>query len=758
VVQGGLGTESSGRSTERLNLLGRLGRGAARRRWWVIGVWLLAIFGVVVANQRVGGQFRDTFSIPGTDSQRAVDLLDRRFPEQNLPTASLVVVTRSGALPATVTADLAAAVAKLPEVASVAKPEVSKSGDIATLTVTYSQAIGTLGEDTFDRLDDAAQGVVRSEPDVRIEYGGAIADTFDHQSSASDYSEEIGLAAALVIMVVSFGAFVAALLPLAIALVGVAVARTLLQLLAGVFTIGTVAPLLGSMIGLGVGIDYSLFIVTRYRQNRAAGYDVGASIGRAMATSGAAVLFAGMTVCLALAGLAFTGIPYVAMLGFSAGLFVAVMVVAALTLLPALIGVSGGRIKPRDVSASTFWRRWSHGVARRPWTCVIVSVIVLLTLAAPVLSMQLGFADDGDDPKSLTMRRAYDLIAEGFGPGANGPLLVAVSLPKPTPAAVGGELEAAETLVQRLGAEPGVVSVTGPIPNRALDAAVILVQPRGAPNAASTQELVRRLRVDVIPDATRATPLAGEVFVGGETAELIDLTDRVNSRLIWCIGFVVMAAFVLLLIVFRSVFVPLKAAVMNLLSIGAAYGVVVAVFQWGWGRSLIGLHQEVPIESFVPLMMFAILFGLSMDYEVFLLSRIREEFVRTGDNRESVATGLTATARVITSAALIMIAVFLSFLASDQPVVKMMGLGLAVAVLVDATLVRLVLVPATMELLGKANWWFPKVLDRIVPHVNIDAPLSTAVEPPEASSGQGEERPSAPGELAPPPDREPVRR
>jgi RND superfamily putative drug exporter len=349
------------------------------------------------------------------------------------------------------------------------------------------------------------------------------------------------------------------------------------------------------------------------------------------------------------------------------------------------------------------------------------------------------------------MRRAYDLVAEGFGPGANGPLLVTVALRKPSTVTEDTELADVQALVARLQAEPGVVAVTGPLPNRQLDAAVVIVQPRGAPNAESTQRLVRRLRDDVIPEATGSTELAGRVNVGGETAELIDLTDRIDARLYLCIAFVVAGAFILLMIVFRSILVPLKAAIMNLLSIGAAYGVVVAVFQWGWGRGLIGLEDAVPIEAFVPLMMFAILFGLSMDYEVFLLSRIREEYVRTGDNRESVATGLTTTARVITSAALIMISVFLSFVASDQPVVKMLGLGLAVAVAVDATIVRLVLVPATMELLGKANWWFPGFLDRIVPRIDVDVP-SPAPVPPAAPATTPGDTPDEP-EPAPEPAR-----
>ena len=405
------------------------------------------------------------------------------------------------------------------------------------------------------------------------------------------------------------------------------------------------------------------------------------------------------------------------MLGFSAALFVAVMVIAALTLLPALLGVLGPhldrlRVLPRRPSADPgtgFWYRWGHEVARRAWWCLGGSLLVLLLLAAPVLHMRLGFATDGDDPTSFTQRRAYDLVTEGFGPGANGPLLIVISVPNPTAATEATDLAALNRLLTSIKATPGIKSVTPPLPNPAKDAAVALAVPVSAPNSPATERIVRNLRRTVIPQAVAGTPLQGNVSVGGQTAELIDLTDRINSKLLLCIGAVVLGAFILLMMVFRSLLVPLKAAVMNLLSIGAAYGVIVAVFQWGWGRGLIGLHQSVPIVAFVPLMMFAILFGLSMDYEVFLLSRIREEYLLSGNNREAVAIGLAKTARVITSAALIMIAVFLSFVASGQPVIKMLGLGLAVAVAVDATLVRLVLVPATMELLGDANWWLPQL-------------------------------------------------
>ena len=719
MVHGGLSSESAGGATERLSLLGRLGRGAARRKWWVLGAWVVAVVAIGIGSTVGGGQLRDTFAIPGTDSQKAVDVLETRFPEQNLPTAQVVLHSSAGALPAALLADTSATVAKLTDVESVSKPRVSTDGATALLTVTYSVPFSDLPKNGFTELQAATAGA--RSTDVSVEYGGQVVDLLDQQSSASDHSDEIGLVVALVIMVLSFGSIIAALLPLLIAILGVGAATGLLHVFAGMFTIGTIAPILGAMIGLGVGIDYSLFIVTRFRQNRADGLDVGPAVSGAIATAGSAVLFAGVTVCIALFGLTLAGVPYVSMLGVSASLFVAVMVIAALTLLPAALAIAGKRVKPRDTAGGRFWRDWAREIAKRPWSCLVASLVVLLVLAAPAIRMQLGFADDGDDPKSQTQRLAYDAIAKGFGAGANGPLLLTVSLPAASATNARADLADVEALVARVEKQPGVTQVTGPVPNQQLDAAVVIVQPDGAPNAASTLALVRDLRNRVIPAATAGTAIAGAVHVGGQTAELIDLTDRINSRLLVCIGFVVLGAFVLLLIVFRSILVPLKAAVMNLLSIGAAYGVLVMVFQWGWGRGLLGLEEAVPIAAFVPLIMFAILFGLSMDYEVFLLSRIREEFLRTGDNRESVAAGVASTARVISSAALIMISVFLSFVASDSPTVKMLGLGLAVAVAVDATIVRLVLVPATMELLGNANWWFPKWLDRIVPHLDVDA-------------------------------------
>jgi RND superfamily putative drug exporter len=757
----------------------------------VLGAWLVVLIALSSASAGVGSPFRDVFTIPGTDAQKAVDLLEEKFPSQNLPTAQIVFTASSGSVEdgaqrAAIEKALATVAAERGVVESVSNPftgpsvlGVSKDGRTAVATVTYADEFSDIPKDAFDDLEAAAAPAQAAG--LTVNFGGPVVDLLNSDSSTTEHADAIGLAFAVVILLFVFGTLVAAALPLTTAIVGVGVATAIITLLATAFTIGTVAPILGTMIGLGVGIDYSLLVVSRFRQDRDEGMDVHDAIGRAIGTAGSASLFAGCCVSVALCGLWFARIPYVSVLGFSAALFVAVMVVAALTLLPALLGLLGPhldrlRVIPRRKHAGAagvaavptattatadatgaqlpaavgagsvpgaqagsgapgeggFWRGWAHGVARHAWWCVVASLVVLLLLAAPVLGMRLGFSDDGDDPTSLTQRRAYDAISDAYGPGANGPLLLAVSLPPPTAANEGPDLAAVEKLLAAVKATPGIASVTPPIPNQAKTAVVALAAPTTAPNVPATEALVRRLRGSVIPDATAGTPIAGDVHIGGETAELIDLTDRINARLVWCIGAVVLGAFVILMMVFRSVLVPLKAAVMNLLSIGAAYGVVVAVFQWGWAKELIGLHQTVPIVAFVPLMMFAILFGLSMDYEVFLLSRIREEYLASGDNREAVASGLAKTARVISSAALIMIAVFLAFVTSPEPTVKMLGLGLAVAVFVDATIVRLLLVPATMELLGKANWWLPRWLDRVLPHLDVEGSPAPAV--PEADA------------------------
>jgi RND superfamily putative drug exporter len=732
VVHRGVGTEPSGgpapvADAPRPRGLERLGRFSARRRWWVLGVWLLIAIALGAAAAPAGKPFRDVFTIPGTDSQAAISVLDQRFPQANLPSAQVVLHDSEGEVPTATVSAASTAIGKLPQVESVSPPKVSANGETVLLTVTYSVAPDEIDLDTIDRLDGAT-AAARADG-LTVAYGGQVIDFVEQQTAPQNHADEIGLLAAVIILLFVFGTVVAAFLPLIVALTGVTIATLILTVVATGVTVGTVAPILGSMIGLGVGIDYSLLIVSRFRQERDGGTPVHDAIGTAIGTAGSASLFAGMCVAIALCGLWFAGVPYVSTLGFSSALFVGVMVLAALTLLPALLGVLGPhinrlRVLPKSKKVKEegtgFWYRWGHEVARRAWLFVVASLIILLALAAPALSMRLGFTTDADAPIGTTQRDAYDLVTAGFGAGENGPLLITVALPTATAANEGPDIAAAEKLLAAIKETKGVASVTPPLPNSARDAAVALATPTAAPNAPSTETLVRTLRDRVIPEATKGTALAGQVHVGGVTAELIDLTDRMNSRLALVIGSVVLGAFILLMMVFRSVLVPLKAAIMNLLSIGAAYGVIVAVFQWGWGKELIGLQETIPIVAFVPVMMFAILFGLSMDYEVFLLSRIREEFDKSGNNREAVAIGLAKTARVITSAALIMIAVFLSFVTSPEPTVKMIGLGLAVAVLVDATVVRLMLVPATMELLGNANWWLPKWLARVLPHINVE--------------------------------------
>jgi RND superfamily putative drug exporter len=510
-------------------------------------------------------------------------------------------------------------------------------------------------------------------------------------------------------------------LPIATAVIGLAAGTGLILIMAAFSNVPEFSTVLASMIGLGVGIDYALLIVTRYRENLRTGVDPAHAVGFATATAGQAVVFAGTTVAIALLGLWISGIAFIGVMATAAAIVVVVAVMAAVTLLPALLGFAGRRIDRLSIRTTrrtstasareSIWARWGREVERHPWRYVAGATLVLLMLAAPLFSIRTGMPDDGTAPTSQTRRRAYDLLSEGFGPGFNGPLLLAVEIDDRT------ALPGLDELASEIRAMDGVAAVSPTQPNPTGDAAIIQVIPMTSPQDQATTELVRRLREETIP---AATPDGTVVHLGGGTATIIDLSDRVTNALPWFIGAVVLVSFLLLVVVFRSILVPLKAAVLNLLSIGAAYGVVVAIFQWGWGRSLLGIDQSIPIVSFVPMMMFAVLFGLSMDYEVFLLSRVREDYLKTGDNVGSVVTGISTTARVITSAALIMIAVFLSFVTEPDPVAQMFGIGLAFAVLIDATLVRIVLVPATMVLLGNANWWLPRWLDRILPRKDLE--------------------------------------
>ncbi len=716
--------------------LDRLGRRAVRHHRWFISVWALAAVGILVLAGALDGQFSDNFRIPRSQSQQALDLLERDFPRAAGDSALVVFESPAGITSSSVEPGVSAAVAalqKLPHVTTVTDPygplgsaTISKNGDIAVVTVQFDTKAQNLPKHLFDQFEAATAPAVKAG--VKVAYGGAVIDYIDQAPQGN--ADLIGLLAAVVILLFAFGSLVAMGLPILTAVFGLVVGISVVHVIASFTEIGTVAPVLATMIGLGVGIDYSLFIVTRYRENLAAGLDVEAAVGRSVATAGSAVLFAGTTVVIAICGLVLSGIPYVARLGYMSGIVVAVMMLAALTLLPAVIGLVGHSIDRWKVPSlvhhpdravregrdpepkGTVWERWATLVARHAWPFAIFAVAVLLAIAWPVLSMRLGESDDGNLPTSTTQRQAYDLVAQGFGPGTNGPLLVVVQLPSP------GDDAVLASVTSALQKTPGIKAVLPAqvSPNGAV--AQIGVLPTTAPDSAQTADLVGTLRGSVLPTAVGTT--GAHAYVGGVTAAFIDIGDRVSSRLPYFIGAVVLLSFILLMLVFHSVLVPLTAAVMNLLSVAAAYGATVAVFQWGWAKGLVGLESTVPIVPFVPMMMFAVLFGLSMDYQVFLLTRVREEYIRTGDTRQGVVLGLARTARVITSAALIMIFVFGAFVLNPTPEVKMFGLGLAFAVLVDATIVRMLLVPSIMEILGDANWWFPKWLG-FLPRLDIDA-------------------------------------
>lgn len=549
---------------------------------------------------------------------------------------------------------------------------------------------------------------------LRIEMGGDLFFVFEEPESG--VGELAGLLVAAVVLLVAFGSVVAMGLPIGTALLGLAVGFSGLSLLAFVMDVPTWAPVIGSMVGVGVGIDYALFVLSRYRDHLARGLDVPEAAGRALASAGQAVLFAGGTVVVSILGLVVAGVPFVTTGGIAVSLIVLVMVAVSLTLLPALLGLAGHRVRGRRATTRARigeerWQRWGEHVTRHPRAYAAAGTAVLLVLTAPVLSMRLGIPDEGALSPDRTERRAYELVAAAFGPGVNGPLVVAVDIT--------GEASVVAPLRRAISADPGVASVAPADVDRAAGVATLVAFPTTGPQDAATAETVSRLRAEVMPRAL--ADISAQAHIGGLTATFLDLGEQVKDRLPRLIAAVVLLSGLLLMIVFRSVVVPLKAAVFNLLGIGASYGILVAIFQWGWAADLIGLESTVPVVSFIPLFMFAILFGLSMDYEVFLLTRIREEYDATGDNTHAVVHGIASTARVITSAALIMVAVFLGFVAADDPFTKMFGLGLATAIAIDATVIRMMLMPAMMKLLGEANWWLPRWLDRLLPRVNSAA-------------------------------------
>jgi RND superfamily putative drug exporter len=712
----------------RAGLPGQLAGWCHDRRRLVLGLWVVVLLMAVVVSGIAGSNFKDKLEGSNTESQRARDLLTEHFPSQAGDFAAIVFRTDGSVSDPAVQARIAAIdaeVAALPHVATVRGPfdpgalgQVSSGDQIAYTSVVFDKPTEDIPKSAVQAVVDAAEA--GAGDGLQVELGGEAITKVAQATPGT--SEIIGIAAAIIILLVAFGSVIAMGLPILTALFGIGIGMAIVGLLSHWMIVPTFGTELALMIGIGVGIDYALFIVTRYRQGLAEGRDPRDAVVKALDTSGRAVLFAGITVVISLFGMFLLGVSFVYGLALGAISAVLLVMAASMTLLPAMLGFAGlaidrlripGFHRPAaELDEHGFWYRWSRVIQRRPWTMAILAFVILVVMALPVLSMQLLFTDSGNDPTSLTTRRSYDLLSDGFGPGANGPLVIAVDLPSGTPPSALDGLSAA------LAQTPHVELAVPPQLNEAGDVATIIVIPDSSPQSVETEQLVHALRDDVIPAALDGSGITA--YVGGYTAAGIDAAVRFSDRLVWVIGAVVVLSFLLLLVVFRSIAVPIKAAIMNLLSIGAAYGVIVAVFQWGWLGGVFGVSRTGPIDPWIPLMLFTILFGLSMDYEVFLLSRIREEWLRTRDNATSVADGLAQTGRVITAAAAIMFCVFGSFVIGDLRVLKVFGLGLAAAVLIDATIVRMVLVPATMELLGDLNWWFPRWLDRILPRLDVE--------------------------------------
>ncbi|MFF5101471.1 MMPL family transporter [Streptomyces sp. NPDC000134] len=712
-------------------LLYKLGRLAFRRRHFVALIWvaLLTLAGVGAASAPPAGN--TSFSIPGTEAQKAFDLLEQRFPGQSADGATARVVFKAPGGEKMTDAENKATVEKTvadlsdgSEVASVADPyqgkAVSKDGTIAYASVKYDVSGMELEESTKDALEAAAQQA--RDAGLTVEIGGDALSAAPHTGA----TEVIGIAVAAVVLVITFGSLVAAGLPLLTALIGVGIGVSSITALAGVLDLGSTTSILAMMIGLAVGIDYALFIVSRYRAELAEGREREEAAGRAVGTAGSAVVFAGLTVVIALVGLAVVNIPMLTKMGVAAAGTVAIAVLIALTMVPALLGYAGRRVKPagarrgRRGTADTapkpakanMGTRWASFVVRRPLAVLLLGVIGLGAAAIPATSLELGLPDDGSQPTDTTQRRAYDLLSEGFGPGFNGPLMVVVD------AKGSADPQAAFTAVSDgIKDLKDVVTVTPPAPNKAGDTATITVVPDSKPSSVATEDLVHAIR-DAGADVRADT--GAETLVTGSTAMNIDVSQKLNDALIPYLVLVVGLAFLLLIVVFRSILVPLKAALGFLLSVLAALGAVVAVFQWGWLSGLMGVEETGPVMSMMPIFMVGVVFGLAMDYEVFLVTRMREAYVHGESPSQAIVTGFKHGARVVTAAAVIMMAVFAGFIGSSESMVKMIGFGLAIAVLFDAFVVRMALVPAVLALLGKRAWWLPKWLDRALPNVDVE--------------------------------------
>ncbi|MFJ7998556.1 MMPL family transporter [Streptomyces sp. NPDC096310] len=717
--------------------LHKLGRLAFRRRHYVALVWvaLLALAGVGAASASTATA--SSFSIPGTEAQRAFDLLDQRFPGAGADGATARVVFKAPDGEKMTDAGHKAEVQKITgelksgsdQVASVTDPyatrAVSQDGTTAYLSVSYKVDMARLTDATRAALEETG-GDARAQG-LTVEVGG---DALQAEPAIGGITEVIGVALAAVVLLVTFGSLVAAGLPLLTALVGVGVAICAITALANPLDLGTNSSSLAMMIGLAVGIDYALFIVSRYRAELAEGREREEAAGRAVGTAGSAVVFAGLTVVIALAGLAVVNIPVLTKMGFAAAGTVVLAVLIALTLVPAALGFAGKRVHGRKARAAMESRaadpaagenaaarpnmgtRWARFVLRRPVTVLVTAVLGLGVVALPATSLELGLPDDGSQAPSTTQRKAYDLLSDGFGPGFNGPLIVLVD-----GKAENNAKAAATEVTERVKELPGVAAVTPATLNKAGDTATITVIPKDRPSSAGTEELVHSIRD---AGSTIKSDDGAEVLVTGATAMNVDFAQKVNDALVPYLALVVGLAFLLLMVVFRSVLVPLKAALGFLLSVVATLGAVVAVFQWGWLAGLFGVEQTGPVMALMPILMVGVVFGLAMDYEVFLVTRMREAYVHGERPAEAVVTGFRHSARVVTAAAAIMIAVFAGFIGAGESMIKMIGFALAFAVLVDAFVVRMAIVPAALALLGKKAWWLPRWLDRALPNVDVE--------------------------------------
>ncbi|WP_199510884.1 MMPL family transporter [Nucisporomicrobium flavum] len=709
-----------------------LGRWCFRHRFIVLALWIAMVGVLGGVGSAVGTAYSDSFSLPGTDSTRALNLLQKAFPGESGDSVSLVWHTSGGAVTDPAVRDRLTAtmqqIESSPHVAQVLSPygeygaaQISADKATAFALINFDDDASKIPTEDITHLLDLAAAARNSG--LQVEMGG-IAISANEGGAAFGSEIYIGLIAAAVVLFLAFGSLASMLLPLLSAIVALGAGISAVGLLTNTITIGTTAPTLAALIGLGVGVDYALFLVTRYRNALKQGRPAEEAIGNALDTSGRAVIFAGATVIVSLLGLFVLDISFITGMAIGAAVTVLISVASAITFLPALLGVIGKRVLSRRErkhlaehgpvvsTAGSRWTRWSNWVERHPVRPALLGLAIMCVLAVPFTSMRLGAADEGNLPPDKTARKAYDLLAEGFGPGFNGPLLLVADLP------AGTGPDSLNRLAEQVKQTPGIVSVGTPIPNDAGTAAILQVVPSTAPQDEATSETLTRLREEVIPQATAGTGI--KVYVGGLTAVFDDFSDIFAAKLPLFLAIVIGLGCLLILVAFRSIVLALTAAVMNLLAAAAAFGVVTAVFQWGWDMNFITIGRAGPIEAYLPAMMLAILFGLSMDYQVFLLSRVHEEWLRSGKNGRAVAVGQADTGQVITAAATIMILVFGSTGLGDERVTSEFGVGLAAAVALDAFVLRTLLVPAVMHLLGRSNWWIPRWLDRVLPHVSID--------------------------------------